>query len=62
MKTEDGGETWNFLPIEENYSIQMIDFINESDGWAIGWAYDVEKVIILKSQDGGLTWLIQKEL
>jgi photosystem II stability/assembly factor-like uncharacterized protein len=60
LKTEDGGETWNSLPIEEHYEMQMIDFIDKTVGYAV--ASDTSGNMILKSQDGGFTWLIQKEL
>ena len=58
LKTEDGGETWHSLPIEENYDMQIIDFIDETVGYAV--ADDTSGNVILKSQDGGFTWSIQE--
>ena len=45
LKTEDGGETWESIPLDDNISINLFDFINESVGWAVGGFYDeIEEV------------------
>jgi len=31
LKTEDGGENWNSIEIDESWNIPMIDFISESN-------------------------------
>ena len=36
FKTIDGGETWNALVVDGNFSIAMIDFISDTVGWFIG--------------------------
>jgi len=63
LKTEDGGETWKFINLEVELS--MIDFINESTGWGVGsyWdeVTDIGYIFLIKSVDGGQTWIIQKE-
>ena len=69
LKTEDGGETWNPLPLDpvimlppdDSYNIRMIDFINESVGWLVAFGDDDIGVISI-SQDGGLTWSVQKDV
>ena len=51
LKTEDGGNTWHKIWINEtvNYEdFDKIDFINESVGWANG--------IVMRTVDGGRTW------
>jgi len=72
LKTEDGGETWYLLTQDENIQIHKIDFINEFVGWAIArlspwvsfsWRRCCDQTfIILKTEDGGETWIIKKEL
>jgi photosystem II stability/assembly factor-like uncharacterized protein len=66
LKTEDGGETWTSIPLDENIGFDLIDFIDESVGWGINVYWDsIEKrvdLIITKSIDGGQIWTIQKKL
>jgi photosystem II stability/assembly factor-like uncharacterized protein len=57
LKTEDGGQSWSELPM--NMDIYAIDFINDREGWAIGVKY--RSANILNTQDGGLSWEIQKD-
>ncbi len=57
FKTDDGGETWVSIPSEGYSEIYSIDFINESVGWAI--SYDDGS--ILKTENGGQSWVIQNE-
>jgi photosystem II stability/assembly factor-like uncharacterized protein len=59
-KTEDGGETWSYIPVEENIGFEKLDFISESVGWAIGTINGVDYGV-LKSNDGGYTWESLKE-
>jgi photosystem II stability/assembly factor-like uncharacterized protein len=64
LKTEDGGETWVALPIDKDWSIAQLDFINKSVGWAVA-NYDnsdVEKGRILKTTNGGQSWSLQKKV
>ena len=58
LKTENGGQTWSALPLDFGWGIQMIDFINDSVGWAVVQKFDDYKII--KTLDGGQTWLIRK--
>jgi signal transduction histidine kinase/ligand-binding sensor domain-containing protein/DNA-binding response OmpR family regulator/photosystem II stability/assembly factor-like uncharacterized protein len=58
LKTENGGQTWSALPLDLGWGIQMIDFINDSVGWAVAQKFDDYKII--KTLDGGQTWLIRK--
>jgi photosystem II stability/assembly factor-like uncharacterized protein len=64
MKTEDGGETWFSLNVSLN--ICDVDFVNESIGWSYIIYYDeIESTVkssIIKSTNGGQTWLIQQDL
>ncbi len=63
IKTEDGGQSWFRLPIDEaldiNWDIRNIDFVNDSVGWAVV-GYDSVKVI--KTRDAGHTWSLQYEI
>ncbi len=34
LKTKGGGETWNYIPINEEWDFHKIDFINDTVGWA----------------------------
>jgi photosystem II stability/assembly factor-like uncharacterized protein len=51
LKTTDGGNTWNKIYIEQNYSFTCVLFMNENVGWITG-----QNGVILKSTDGGLSW------
>jgi photosystem II stability/assembly factor-like uncharacterized protein len=61
LKTNDGGENWITIQIDESWNISQIDFINESVGWAIGSKYVDPNWInyIWKSSNGGETWIQQ---
>ena len=58
--TQDGGENWNAITINEEWNISTIDFITESIGWLIG--NDEDYSFIMKSIDGGNNWTIQKQI
>ena len=62
LKTTDGGETWSSVPIDRNFVLRSIDFIDESVGWSLCYRFDAdtEDQVILKSEDGGFTWIVQK--
>jgi len=71
LKTEDAGENWISIPIEENLIIgispgvaeeRTIDFVNDSIGWAIGQDQVEDKAVILKTSTGGLKWFVQYKL
>jgi len=63
LKTEDGGDTWSSLFMDNNWIIEDIDFVNESIGWARGLYRDEIEggyhSIVAKSVDGGQTWTTQ---
>lgn len=72
LKTEDGGETWKSIYLDDQLRIYHIDFYNEFIGWGIGLHGDdiwfegeeivgYESVMILKTLDGGQNWTIQKQ-
>ena len=60
INTQDGGEIWNTISINEEWNISMIDFITESIGWAI--SNDEDWTFIIKSIDGGNNWSTQKQI
>lgn len=64
-QTEDGGRSWNQLLTQNsanNVGINSIQFLNKSDGWAVGqmWpariAEQPPQGIVLHSTDGGQNW------
>jgi len=59
-KTNNAGENWNSILLDDNMYLYDIDFINESTGWATG--SDGVSTHIIKSEDGGNHWIQQKEL
>src|SRR4030043_1509700 len=42
-KTEDRGETWRSLPLDENRLVGLFDFINEFIGWGAFYEREAEK-------------------
>jgi len=64
LKTTDGGETWNSIPVNENWNINQIDFLNDSVGWATATIYNSSGswTIIIKTSNGGYSWLVQKQI
>jgi len=59
LKTTDGGESWNSIPINESWYIRMIDFLNESIGWALGSTRSPDNFYIWKSSNEGISWTQQ---
>jgi signal transduction histidine kinase/ligand-binding sensor domain-containing protein/DNA-binding response OmpR family regulator len=59
LKTEDGGMTWFSLPIDNDWNILGVDFINKMLGWSIIQTGDSYK--ILNSKNGGHDWNVQIE-
>jgi len=56
LKTEDGGDTWELLPMGSLWNISTIDFVNETVGWIGG------EETLLKTEDGGKTWSVHHPL
>ena len=62
LKTNDSGENWNSIKVNESWDLNQIDFINDSLGWAIGSSFtSLTNTIIIKTADGGYNWTIQKK-
>jgi predicted outer membrane repeat protein len=59
FKTEDGGQSWMIIPTE--WFDPMLDFINESVGWATAIDNNDNSVKVFKTVDGGQNWFIQKK-
>lgn len=51
LKTEDGGNNWNFLNVRGDY-FKSLFCINEKVVWSVGYNGSV-----VKSEDGGKTWI-----
>ena len=52
LHTTDGGETWvQQAPRYFHEMIKGIFFLNETEGWVVGWPG-----IVFHTEDGGLTW------
>jgi len=62
LKTEDGGQNWHQLPANTGWEFLFIDFINESLGWAIERDKVNNSAWMLKTENGGNSWLVQKKL
>lgn len=50
----DGGSSWTTQLSDISYRFRGMDFIDESTGWVVG-----ENGLILKTDDGGVTWIPQ---
>ncbi len=59
LKSTDGGDTWEFIMLQERMSVLDIFFINEDNGWLCGESEDVQLSYILGTTNGGLSWEIQ---
>ncbi|MFA7288131.1 MAG: T9SS type A sorting domain-containing protein, partial [Melioribacteraceae bacterium] len=60
--TKNGGGTWELYDSTYNYLFQDIQFINENNGWIVGYMFIDEghsKGIILRTSNGGITWETQ---
>jgi hypothetical protein len=60
-KTLDGGETWNYLQLW-NRVLNAVSFPGVSIGYGIGYNWMGGSGILLKTVDGGATWLIQDSI
>jgi photosystem II stability/assembly factor-like uncharacterized protein len=52
LKSDDLGETWNTIYLNQSYSFESVYFINEDIGFVVG------QNIMLKTSDGGNSWNI----
>ena len=56
-RTTDGGDTWQTMTLPNpgfNASIIKVDFINQNDGWIVGW-----DGYVVHTTNGGLNWQSQ---
>lgn len=51
MRTEDGGETWQRIPVPAKTELFHVDFNGNSHGWVVG-----DAGVILATTDEGRTW------
>lgn len=57
LKTIDGGETWEDIPIDGDWSILDIHFPSDNVGYVVGKpSLSSADDLILKTTDGGITW------
>ena len=67
LKTTNGGTTWTFHNTYSNYDLYSVCFINDSTGWAVGVTNAdstptlSDSNIIIKTTDGGQTWIRKGE-
>lgn len=52
-KTEDGGQSWQEIPYDDERRPTSIYFVDEQTGWVIG-----RDGLVLSTTDGGNTWLV----
>ena len=68
VRTSDGGQSWTETLMEQPgvhiTVLNSIHFINPNEGWAVGAERDSEGTLIesylLKTTDGGVTWITSK--
>ena len=67
LKTTNGGITWIFHNTHTHYDLFSVCFINASIGWTVGvtnadrYPSETDSSIILKTTDGGQTWVKKGE-
>lgn len=74
FKTVDGGQTWSISPyfqstlttVDSNYYLTFnkihLQFLDPLTGYAAGWSALCDCDVIMKTQNGALTWDIQRYL
>jgi len=62
--SKDGGQNWELSPlptIEGRWMVRNIVFLSLQEGYIFGGTLgDTEKAIMLKTEDGGISWKIEK--
>lgn len=53
IKTEDGGQSWQEIPYEDERRPREVYFVDEQNGWVIG-----KDGLVLSTTDGGNTWSV----
>jgi photosystem II stability/assembly factor-like uncharacterized protein len=60
LKTTDGGQTWQRLPVNDpqgNANLEGVGFLDENHGWVGGWGdRDFQRLSTSETTDGGRTW------
>jgi photosystem II stability/assembly factor-like uncharacterized protein len=55
--TSNGGQRWNQIRINQRFStLQQLDFVSETTGWAINWVNTDQPQQLYRTNDGGHTW------
>lgn len=66
LSSDDGGATWRHVLLRKTMSVDALEFIDADRGWAVGQIWDrlkggeVPSAVILRTTDGGSTWLMQR--
>jgi photosystem II stability/assembly factor-like uncharacterized protein len=66
-KTTDGGETWShqiFEPPNPELDIgrlNWVQFVDDTTGWVVGRTFPGAEELIIKTTDGGTTWVRQDD-
>ncbi|UYO02737.1 WD40/YVTN/BNR-like repeat-containing protein [Paenibacillus sp. PSB04] len=57
LKTIDGGASWRIIASLDSYiRLEKISFVSEKEGFMIAFRDKDPQHVLLKTQDGGLTW------
>jgi photosystem II stability/assembly factor-like uncharacterized protein len=59
LKSTDGGESWEFIMLQERMYVRDIFFINEETGWICGRSENSGPSHILSTTNGGSSWETQ---
>lgn len=60
--TTDGGDTWDAVALPEEMADASVELRNGffapdgQHGWIVGYDYDAQRALLLKTNDGGATW------
>jgi photosystem II stability/assembly factor-like uncharacterized protein len=57
LKTTNGGTTWEIQNPGFNGWLASVHFTDSITGYAVGYAQDIERGAIIKTTDGGMTWI-----
>jgi photosystem II stability/assembly factor-like uncharacterized protein len=58
LRTEDGGANWSIVEDEDvvNNGLTTFSFVSASEGWILGWNWQMGGNLLLHTTDGGVTW------
>ena len=59
LHTGDGGAIWQWQNGPVTATLQHVDFVSSQSGWILGIHPDGGNVVLLKTDDGGTTWVEQ---